>query len=523
VANRRLAMQQIKSILQLHWAHGLSRRSIARSLGVAYGSVQEVLHRAAAAGLRWPLPGEMDDEALARLLYPGNQGRPRRRPEPDWATVDLELRRRGVTRELLWLEYKHAHPDGLQYAQFCVHYDRWRQQQDLVLRQLYRAGEKMFVDYAGQTLPVLDPHTGELRAAYLFVATLGASSFTYLEAHEAQTLPHWISGHIRAVEYFQGAPAVVVPDNTTTGVRHACWYEPELNPTYAEWAAHYGTVILPTRPYHPRDKSKAEVSVQLAERWVLAVLRHRSLTSVAAWNAAIAPLREALNDRPFRKRDGSRRTLFETVDRPALRPLPATPYEFAEWRQAKVGIDYHVAADHNFYSTPYRLVGTRVDVRLTAQTVEILHHGRRVASHLRLSGRGHYQTDPAHRPAAHQRYLDWSPERLVRWAHEVGPATAQLVDTILRERPHPEHGYRTCLGIIRLGKYYPRVRLEAACARALAVHALSYRSLKAILERGLDQCALALAPDVPSIGTHENVRGAHYFTETAPETKKEVH
>jgi transposase len=513
-------MRQIRSILQLHWSQGLSMRSIARSLGVAYGSVQVVLQRAEAAELRWPLPEELDDEALGRLLYQGNQGRPRCRPEPDWATVDRELRRKGVTRELLWLEYKQAHPvDGLQYAQFCTHYRQWHQTQDLVLRQPYRAGEKMFVDYAGQTLPVLNPETGEIRSAFLFLATLGASGLTFAEAHEAQTLPYWIGGHTHAVEYCQGVPEITVPDNPPTGVQHACWYEPVLNPTYAEWAAHYGTVILPTRPYHPRDKAKVEVSVQIAERWILAVLRHRTFTSVAAWNTAIAPLREALNDRPFRKRDGSRRSLFEAVDRPALRPLPATPYEFAEWRQAKVGIDYHVSADHNFYSTPHRLVGSHVDIRLTVQTVEILHHGRRVASHIRLYGRGRYQTDPAHRPAAHQRYLDWPPERLIRWAREVGPHTAQLVEAILHERPHPEHGYRTCLGIIRLGKYYPPARLEAAAARAVAVHALSYRSLKSILERGLDQCALDLAHDVRPVGTHENVRGARYFTDP----KGEVH
>jgi transposase len=512
-------MRQIKSILQLHWSQGLSMRSIARSLGVAYGSVHEVLQRAEAAGLRWPLPETLDDEALAGLLYQGNQGRPRRRPEPEWATVDTELRRKGVTRELLWLEYKQAHPvDGLQYAQYCEHYRQWRQTQDIVLRQPYRAGEKMFVDYAGQTLPVLNQQTGEMRPAVLFLAALGASTMTYVEAQEAQTLPHWIGGHTRAVEYFQGVPALTVPDNPKTGVQHACWYEPELNPSYAEWAAHYGTVVLPTRPYHPRDKAKAEVSVQIAERWILAVLRHRTFTSVAEWNEAIVPLREALNDRPFRKRDGSRRMLFETVDRPALRPLPATPFEFAEWKQAKVAIDYHVAADHNFYSAPYRLIGTHVDVRLTAQTVEILHHGRRVASHVRLYGRGLYQTDPTHRPAAHQRYLDWTPERLIHWAHHVGPQTAQLVETILRERPHPEHGYRSCLGIIRLGKYYPHDRLEAAAARALAVRAHSYRSLKSILEKGLDRCALDLAVDARPVGTHENVRGAHYFTD-----KGEVH
>ncbi len=390
--------------------------------------------------------------------------------------------------------------------------------QDVVLRQSYRAGEKMFVDYAGQPLPIVDPRTGEMREGSLFVAALGASTMTYAEAQEARTLPHWIGGHTRALEYFQGVPAVTVPDNPKTGVQHACWYEPELNPTYADWAAHYGTVVLPTRVRHPRDNAKAEVSVQIAERWILAVLRHRTFTSVAEWNAAIAPLREALNDRPFRKRDGSRRALFETVDRPALRPLPATPYEFAEWKQAKVPFDYHVTVAHNFYSVSFRLIGAQVDVRLTARIVEILYHGRRVASHARLYGRGLYATDPAHRPAAHQRYLEWSPERVIRWAADVGPHTAQLVETILRERPHPEHGYRTCVGIIQLGKHYPHARLEAAAARALAAHAHSYRSLKSILEKGLDQTALDLVQDAQPIGPHANVRGAPYFTD-----KGEVH
>lgn len=433
-------MRQIKDILRLQWSQGLSMRSIARSLGVAYGSVHEVLQRAHAAGLQWPLPAELDDGALEQLLYRGNQGRPRHRPDPVWAEVDTELRRKGVTLQLLWLEYKQAHPDdGYQYAQFCVHYRRWRQTQDVVLRQPYRAGEKMFVDYAGQTIPLLDPHTGEIRQAFLFVAVLGASNFTYAEAQDAQTLPHWIGGHTRAVAYFHGVAAVAVPDNTKTAVHHACWYEPELNPTYADWAAHYGTVVLPARPRQPRDRAKGEAGVQVAERWILAVLRHRTFTSVAEANAAIAELREALNDRPFRKRDGSRRQLFEALDRPALRPLPATPYEYAQWKQAKVAIDYHVVADHNFYSVSYRLIGTHVDVRLTAQTVEVLSQGRRVASHVRVYGRGIYVTDSAHRPAAHQRYLEWSPERLIQWAQSVGPHTATLVETILRERPHPEH------------------------------------------------------------------------------------
>jgi len=511
-------MRQIADILRLHWSQGLSMRSIAQSLGMSYGSVHEVVRRAAAAALPWPLPPDLDEAALERALYVGTQGRPRVRPEPDWLGVDRELRRKGVTLQLLWLEYKHAHPDGLQYTQFCLHFSRWQATQDVVLRQTYRAGEKMFVDYAGPALPVVHPRTGDIRHASLFVAALGASSMTFAEAHEDRTLPRWIGGNTHAVEYFQGVPEAVVCDNLKTGVETPCWYEPELNRTYADWAAHYGTVILPTRRAHPRDNAKAEAAVLLAERWILAVLRHRTFTSVAGWNEAIVPLREALNDRPFRKREGTRRQLFEALDRPALRPLPPGPYEFAEWRQAKVPFDYHVTVDHNFYSVPFRLLGEVVDVRLTARTVELLYHGRRVASHARVTGRGHYVTDPAHRPAAHQRYLDWSPERLIQYAQSVGPHTAQLVETILRERPHPEHGYRTCMGIIQLGKHYPQARLEAAAARALAVHAHSYRSLKSILEKGLDQTTLDLAPEVRPVGPHANVRGAQYFSD-----KEEVH
>ena len=300
MANRRLAMRQIKSILQLHWSQGLSMRSIAQSLGVSYGSVQEVLHRTEAAGLRWPLPEEVDDEVLARRLYPGNQGRPRCRPEPDWATVDRELRRKGVTRELLWLEYKQASPaDGLQYTQFCQHYRQWRQRQDLVLRQPYRGGEKMFVDYAGQTLPVLDPQTGEIRAAFLFLAAVGASGLTFAEAHEAQTLPYWIGGHTHAVEYFEGVPAVTVPDNATTGVQHACWYEPVLNPTYAEWAAHYGTVILPTRPYHPRDKDRTAYYAPSRVWSVHCGYRRRSRNRFPGWAFGSGPVGGSKNRLPL--------------------------------------------------------------------------------------------------------------------------------------------------------------------------------------------------------------------------------
>ena len=503
-------MRKIREALRLHLGLGLSLRQTAQSLSVAYSTVADLMHRAKAAELTWPLSEDLDDAALEKLLYPGNQGRPRTRPEPDWNWVHRELSRKGVTLELLWLEYRQEHPDGYQYSQFCAHYQRWCEKLDVVLRQHYRAGEKMFVDYAGTTVPVR-ARGGAIRQAYIFVAVLGASNYTYAEAHGAPDLPSWIGGHVRAFEFFGGVPEIVVPDNPKTAVKLPCWYEPDLNPTYQEMAAHYGTVVIPARPRRPRDKAKVEAAVLVVERWILAALRHRTFTGVTELNEAIWELLDRLNDRPFRKLPGSRRSLFETLDKPALKPLPPTPYEFAEWKKAKVNIDYCVEVFGNYYSVPYQLVREVVDVRITAHTVEVFHKGRRVASHPRLTGKGASRVDDSHRPASHRAYLEWTPSRIVNWARSVGPNTAKLIETILKDRPHPEQGYRSCLGILRLGKRYPRERVEAAAQRALAVRAHSYRSVKSILEKGLDQQPLESPQHPLALPDHANLRGPGYY------------
>jgi transposase len=506
-------MRKIRETLRLHFGLGRSARETARSVGVAQSTVSYLIQRARLAGLGWPLPDGMSETELERLLYPGNQGRPRRRPEPDWESIDRDLRRhKGMTLELAWLEYRNACSAGLQYSQFCAHYQQWRGKLDIVLRQNYRAGEKLFVDYAGPTVPIVHRKTGTTTQAQIFVAVLGASSYTYVEAQRGQDLASWLSGHVRAFAYMGGVSEVIVPDNPKTGVKEACWYEPELNPSYRDLAEHYGTVVIPARPRRPRDKAKAEQGVQLAERWVLAVLRHRIFTSLDELNEAIAELREQLNDRPFRKREGSRRSLFEALDRPALRPLPPTPYVFAEWKKATVHVDYHVEVDHNYYSAPYQLIGERLDVRVSATTVEVIHRGQRVGSHPRLFGKGQHHTDPAHRPPSQQAYLDWSPERFINWASTVGPRTAQFVALIMQEKQHPEQGYRSCLGVMRLAKDYPHERMEAAAERLLGLRVHTFRSLKSVLDRGLDRQSVEPTP-TPEVPTHANVRGATYFTQ----------
>jgi transposase len=360
-------------------------------------------------------------------------------------------------------------------------------------------------------MPIYDPVTGQASPAQLFVAVLGASNYTYAEATLDQQMANWIGAHVRSFEFFGGCPRLVVPDNARTGVSRACRYEPDLNPTYQEMAMHYAVGVLPTRPRKPRDKAKVEVGVQIAQRWIVAALRHRKFFSLGELNRAIAELLDKLNQRPFKKREGSRQSLFEQLDRPALRPLPAERFDLAEWSQATVNIDYHIQFDKSFYSVPYPLVRQTVEVRATPATLEIFHQGKRVASHLRTAKPYAAVTDSEHRPAAHRAHLDWPPSRLLQWAATVGTRTQEVVEKILQAQPHPEMGYRSCLGIIRLGQRYPVARVEAAADRALLTGAVSYKSMDSILRHNLDQQPIN-PPSAPrSLPGHDNIRGAAYF------------
>ena len=508
----RSSMRQIREILRLKWEVGLSDRQISIGSGLSRPTVAKYVRRATASGLGWPLPASLDDAQLERMLYP-----PREpvvlgaRPEPDWPAVYRELKRKGVTLQLLWDEYKAAHTHGYQYSAFCQHYRVWLGRQDLVMRQDHRAGEKLFVDYAGHTVAVIDPETGEARAAQIFVAVMGASNYTYAEASFSQRLVDWIGAHVRAMTFLGAVPEIVVPDNLKSAVSRAHRYEPQLNRTYQEWSEYYGVGILPARQARPRDKAKAEQGVLLVERWILARLRNRQFFSLAELNAEIARLLERLNDRPFKKLPGSRRSLYESLDRPAMRPLPAKPYEFAEWKPVRVHIDYHVEVDGHYYSVPYQLVGQELDARFTANTVEVFHKRQRVASHRRAYRRGRHTTVAQHMPSSHRAHAEWTPQRLVRWAEKSGPAIAELVQNVLATRVHPQHGFRSCLGIMRLGERYGDGRLEAACRRALALGTHAYKSIESILKNGLDKKPLPTpTPEAPVI-EHPNLRGPDYF------------
>ncbi|MDH3644657.1 MAG: IS21 family transposase [Gammaproteobacteria bacterium] len=509
---RRVPMRRIKDILRLKYAAGLSHEKIARACGVSKGVVAKYVRLAQAAGLSWPLPEDLDDSALQQRLFP-TPVKVGRYAEPDYPALHQELKRKGVTLQLLWEEYAEAHGErAYRYSQFCERYRQWRARQCRSLRQRHRAGDKLFIDYCGPTVPIVDPDTGEVREAHIFVAVLGASNYTYAEATRSEGLEDFIAAHQRAFRFFGGVPALLVPDNTKSAITKACRYDPVANQTYADMARHYDTAVLPARPNKPRDKAKVEAGVLLVERWILARLRHHTFFSLAELNRTIAELLVVLNQRPFQKLPGSRLSAFEELEREALRPLPPTSYEFARWKKARPGIDYHVEVEHNFYSVPHTLVGHTLEVCITASTVEVLHRGKRVAVHAHLHGKGRFVTEPAHLPKAHRAHLEWSPGRFMNWAAEIGPATRDLVKYQLHNRPHPEHGYRACLGLLSLARRYGKARLEVACTRALAIASPTYASVNSILKQGLDQLALELThDDTEPLPEHANVRGPDYY------------
>ena len=499
-------MRKIREMLRLKFEAQLSDRQIATAVGSARSTVQECLSRCRKSGIGWPLDPDLGEAELQDRLYRRSVPAMVGAPLPDFPVVHRELGRRGVTRWLLWQEHKAQYPEGPQYTAFCNQYRRWLATQEFVFRQVHVPGDKLFVDYAGQTMAVTDRWTGELREAQIFVAVLGASNYSYAEATWSQSAPDWLGSHVRALAYIGGTPRAIVPDNLKSGVSKAHRYEPDLNPAYHDLAEHYGLAILPARVRRPRDKAKVEAGVLVVERWILARLRNRMFFSLGELNATIRTLIEDLNTRPFKKLDGCRRSRFEELERAALRPLPLQPYEFGEWKKAKVHPDYHIQVERAYYSVPYRLIGERVDVRLTAHAVEIFHQHQLVAAHARTRTRGKFHTLDAHRPAAHVAMIDNTLERMFERASAIGPATVLVLRAQARLRKHAEQALRSAQGILRLGRDFSPLALERACERAMTLKTYSYRAVRTLID----------LPDPPPTTAsldlvHENLRGPEYF------------
>jgi transposase len=521
---KRSAMRKIKDVLRLKFEARLSHEKIAAAIGLSKGAVTNAVQRALQKGLSWPLPAELDDSRLEAMLYA--KAAPRSHyAQPDYALLHQELKRKGVTLQLLWEEYEAAHGEqAYRYSQFCAHYHEYRGTLARSMRQVHRAGEKVFIDYSGDTVAVIDPKSGEILTAEIFVATLGASKYAYAEATWTQTLPDWIGSNLRMLEFFGAVPSLWIPDNLKAAIKNACRYEPEATSTYEDCARHYGAAILPARPYHPKDKAAVEMSVLVVQRWILARLRNRQFFSLHELNVAIAQLLVELNRRPFKKLPGCRLDAFESIDRPAMKPLPATRYQYAEWIKAKVGIDYHMEVDRHYYSVPHSLVGEHLMVRVTDSTIECFFKGGRIAAHVRSHVKGKHTSLAEHMPSSHRKHMSWTPGRLLNWGQTIGAGTRAVVQWQLENRPHPEQGYRACLGLLNLSKTYGEQRLEAACRRALAMGSPTRKRIIAILKAKLDQHPdLFPAADTAAATasrTHGNVRGADYFR--VPSTTTDV-
>ena len=507
----RVSMRKIRDVLRLTHALGMSRRLVGEATGIGKTAVGEYVRRAAVAGLGWPIPGEIDDADLERRLFPpAITASCVVRTEPDWPHIHAELKRRGVTLALLWQEYRAEHNQGYAYSWFCERYSDWRKRISATMRQTHLAGEKLFVDWAGDTMPVFDPTTGEEHRVRIFVAALGASNYTYAEARWTETLPDWIGAHVNAFAAIGGVSKALVPDNLKAGITKPSRYEPGINRTYQDLADHYGCVVLPARVMKPRDKAKVEVAVQIVQRFVLAKLRHRRFFSLAELNAAIRDCVTAINAKIMRRVGKSRNELLETIDRPALNALPTTPYSYAEWKRARVAPDYHIEVANHYYSVPSKLIREMVEARITSATVEIFHKGQRIASHAFSAVRNRHTTITEHMPSAHRRYAEWTPAKMMSEAALIGPAAIALIEAIMKAKPHPEQGFRSCLGIISLVRTYGSERVEAASRRGNDIGATTYGSIKSILQNGLDKVyAKPAAREAPPI-QHANIRGRGY-------------
>lgn len=507
----RMSMQLIREILRLSLQLKMSMNEIHRALGASRGKVQDVVRRGSAANLSWPLPE--DDDELERLLNPPPVEKASdEMAVPDWEKALVELRRKGVTLKLLWIEYAREHPSGLSYSQYCRRYRGWYLDRDVVMRQEHLAGEKLFVDFVGLKMAITCRFTGEISKASVFAAVFGASNYCYAEAVASEDLRNWLSAHVRALRFFGGVPKFVVPDNLRAAVTDARRFDPVLNKSFARLAQHYGFGIMPARPFRPKDKAKVEKGVQVVEQRILAPLRHRTFFSVEELNSAISELLDELNEEPFQKLSGCRRSWFETTDLPALNPLPQTPFEFEEWiLSVRVPRDYHIALRSHFYSVPYHLVGELVDIRFTDHTVEILHCNRRVASHALNSAEGQKTTSEEHMPVAHAEYQGMSVERFAAWSREIGPSTVEVIDAILNSKPYPQLSFDQCWGILRgLSKKHGTEQIEKACRYALEQNMPSYSVVKAALDAGVEKLRKRPPLNIANV-SHSNIRGPNHY------------
>ena len=507
------SMLKLKQLLRLHFEAKLSHRQISKSLSLSIGVVNKYINRAVEKDLSWPLEPDIDEQTLAMLLKPSsskvnidsNEG------NIDFAKVHKELKFKGVTLQLIWDEYRSQQANSISYSRYCHHYRAYKKSLKRSMRQIHKAGDKVFIDYSGATVDIIDPETNEIRSTQIFVGVLGASKYTFAEATWSQQLPDFLGSQRRMFEFFGGVPALVVPDNLRSAVTKACRYEPDLNPTYTQFIEHYGTAALPARPYHPQDKACVESGVQVVQRWILARLRHQTFVGLAELNLEIKHLLDDLNQKAFQKLSGTRMSHFLEIDKPELKPLPDEAYQYRQYKRSRAGIDYHIPLNGHYYSIPHKYSGELFDLWFNQHTVECYFKGERIATHLYSSLNGQHSTITHHMPKNHQKQNEHSKERFIQWANQIGLYTCIVVKRILEEKPHPEQAYRSCLGLLRLAKKYTDKRLEQACSYGFSQSAYSRENISSILENNLDQLIDEPSETNLTAHTHKNIRGSSYY------------
>ena len=504
---------------------GLSQTNIALSCNASKTTVNKVLKAAREQNLTWPLDPKLTDPVLCGLLFPNQKAKvTTSKRMPDYAHIRKELLRNGVNKKLLWTEYleecRLAGDEPLMYSQFCYYIQQDEQKRRATMHINRKPGEQVEVDWAGDPAHIIDPDAGEILDAHIFVGVMTYSQYPYVEAFMDEKQHSWIAAHVHMYEYFGGVAKILVPDNCRTAVDHnKSWKDQRINAVYQEMAEHYGTAVIPARVRAPRDKANAEGSVGNISTWITAALRNEQFFSLSELNRAIRQKLEVFSRRPFQKKEGSRYEIFRDEELPLLAPLPATPYELAEWKQATVQFNYHISFAGMLYSVPHEYIKRKVDVRVTDKTIEIFYNHNRIASHRRLYGRkGQYSTVTEHMPTSHQQYLEWNGDRFRKWAERIGSSTHQVVDAILTSKRVEQQSYRSCMGLLKLADKYSADRLEAACRKALSFTATpSYKSIKNILDTGNDQAEVSDKGQTTGSHTesgkssHALTRGADYY------------
>ena len=513
---RRISMNKVREIIRLYEECNLSQRSIARVLSISRPIVHEYIQKIRSSGLDYTATQKLEDDALLEIIEGSGKAQSERYQviRQKFEYFVKELKRTGVTLERLWQEYRDEHPDGFGYSQFCYHFQVWRNASELTMHIDHKVGDKSFVDFAGKRLEIVNRNTGEITDAEVFVSILGASQYTYVEAVATQQKHDWISANQNAFHYFGGVPRAVVPDCLKAAVSKANPYEPDINPEYEDFSRHFQTVILPARPVHPKDKGLVENAVKIVYTRIYAALRNRIFYSLQELNLAIAEGLERHNSKPMQRLNVSRKQLFFETEKSALMPLPVEKYEFKNFKTLKAQFNYHVylSDDKHYYSVPYRYRGSQVKLVYTHSVVEIFCKNKRIAFHKRDLRPGGYTTHPDHMPSHHKFVSGWNPQRFIHWARNTGEHVEVVVSHVLESRKHPEQAYRVCMGILSLARQYDRQRLDKACKRAISFELYTYKGIKNILEKKLEDYQLDSFEPLPS---HPNIRGNEYYSQRA--------